>query len=122
MQRRERVKSAHSIADFQTLNQRQAQARRRGVRVEQAFGSDFFQAGLAVVELDEVLALRAQKVNIVAAAVAVAGIVVCGWDCNHDSGDDGITSSANIQSIGCFSRDVPERRRPHRARQGVQPD
>ena len=44
VQRRERIKSAHTIADFQSLNQRQA------------------RAGHPVVQLDESLTQRAQKV------------------------------------------------------------
>jgi hypothetical protein len=40
VQRRERVKAAYSIADFQVLNQRQAQVMCFGARVKGFFGSD----------------------------------------------------------------------------------
>jgi hypothetical protein len=120
VQRRERVKTAHTIADFQALNQRQAQVRRFGVRFEHAFGSDFFQAGLAVVELDETLALRAQKVIIVAVAAAVFAIVITSFPVAM------ATMIASLYWLTCLkgrrSRDVSERSGSHRARQAVQPD
>ena len=40
VQRRERVKAAYSIADFQVLNQRQAQVMCFGTRVKGFFGSN----------------------------------------------------------------------------------
>jgi hypothetical protein len=87
VQRRERVKSAHTIADFQTLNQRQAQVIDHIIVLSSLtldltclcvcyLFYDVFQAGLAVVELDALLEQRAQKVCLfVMMAVKVAVMV-----------------------------------------------
>ena len=62
VQRRERIKSAHAIALFQSLNQRQAEVEAFCLFRLSNRLLHLRQAGLPVVELDEGLAKRALKV------------------------------------------------------------
>jgi hypothetical protein len=62
VQRRERVKTSHCIADFQVLNQNQAQVT---TALPPSMLAELIcvQAGHPLVELDDALARRAQKVR-----------------------------------------------------------